>query len=60
MKISTDVNDDVYWSDIAKLRDYLVHRYVKIKATEIWTDITEDIPKLKGSLLRILSEIKKD
>ena len=48
--------NEVEWSEIAKLRDYLTHRYLKINSMEIWNDLTEDIPKLKDYLLEIISK----
>ena len=56
----TDRYKNVEWSEIAKLRDYLVHNYVKIEAMEIWSDVTEDIPQLKKSLVKILTELNDD
>ena len=53
----TNGYSEVEWSKIARLRDYLVHGYVKVEPIEIWNDVTEDVPKLKEKLIKILSEI---
>ena len=49
--------DEMEWAEIAKLRDYLAHRYLNINSMEIWNDITEDIPRLKEYLLQVLSKL---
>lgn len=49
--------NEVEWSEIAKLRDYLTHRYLNINSIEIWNDLTNDIPKLKEYLLKISSNL---
>ena len=52
----TKAHDEIEWSEIAKLRDYLAHRYSNVNPYKIWCDITEDIPKLKDYLMTIMKE----
>ena len=52
----TNNHNEVEWSKIARLRDYLVHGYVKVEPLEIWNDVTEDVPELKEQLIKILSK----
>ncbi len=53
----TSKYNEIEWSEIAKLRDYLAHRYLKINSTEIWNDLTIYVPKLKEYLLKILPKL---
>jgi len=45
------------WSDIAKLRDVISHRYEGINLRLIWEMITSDVPSLKRDCESILTEL---
>jgi len=46
----------IEWSDLAKLRDKLIHHYFGIDYELVWAMITEDAPLLKSKIDRILSD----
>lgn len=39
--------DDVDWSDIAKMRDFMAHEYERLLPTIPWRTINGDIPRLR-------------
>jgi len=49
----------VEWSDIARTRDIIIHRYFGIDLNEIWNIVTKDLPKLKKDISEILEKEKK-
>lgn len=53
-------HSDVPWSDIAGLRDKLIHGYFGIKWIIVWSVITHDIPDLEQKLRQIVSSAKKE
>ncbi len=46
--------DHVPWDDIAGMRDKLIHGYFGVDIDEVWLAATEDIPKLKTEIEKIL------
>ena len=49
--------NEIDWSEIAGLRDYLTHGYLKINFVQIWNDLTVDVPRLKEYLLEVLPKL---
>jgi uncharacterized protein with HEPN domain len=49
----TDAHPDIPWSDMAKVRDRLSHRYHRIDPSQLWTMATQDVPVV----VRLLREI---
>jgi uncharacterized protein with HEPN domain len=47
---------DVPWNLFARLRDVLIHQYMKVDVTAIWDDLTVHLPPVIRALDRILSE----
>ena len=48
---------DVKWKGTAGLRDVIAHGYDTISLDELWDIIINDIPNLRKSLVRIVSEL---
>ena len=48
---------DVKWKGTAGLRDVIAHGYDTISLDELWDIIINDIPILRKSLIRIVSEL---
>ena len=48
-------HSEVPWSDIAGMRDRLIHRYFDVDSIRVWNVVTEDLPKLKKEIKKILS-----
>lgn len=50
-----DRYSDIPWSKMARLRDYLIHRYSDVDLSIIWKTITQDLPPLIAKLREILN-----
>lgn len=48
---------DMDWSVIAGLRDRIAHNYVRVNQYALWDVITNDIPKLRESLMAIKEDM---
>lgn len=46
------------WSDMAGMRDRLIHFYFGIKYELVWNTIKEDIPRIKPLIHRILEDLE--
>lgn len=45
---------DVPWSDLARMRDKLIHQYFGVDLTTVWLTATEDLPTLKIMIEEII------
>jgi uncharacterized protein with HEPN domain len=45
------------WSDIAGMRDKLIHHYFGVDVDKVWLTAIDDLPVLKVQIERILAEI---
>lgn len=50
---------DVPWSEMAKTRDKLIHGYFGVDLELTWDIVKKDLPKLKGKIQKIQSELKE-
>jgi uncharacterized protein with HEPN domain len=48
---------DVPWSDMARLRDVISHRYNRVNPMRIWIIATSDVPGLKDHLRPVIGVI---
>jgi len=48
---------DIEWSDIAGMRDFIVHSYHKTSMHRIWIAMTADVPALRSECEKILGEL---
>jgi uncharacterized protein with HEPN domain len=51
-------NPEVPWSDIARMRDKLIHGYFGIDAEIIWKVAREDMPNVLGQIIKIAETIQ--
>lgn len=47
---------DVPWSDMAGMRDKLIHEYEAVDYDEVWSTATKDIPLLLAWVTPLLPE----
>lgn len=51
-----DEHPDVRWSDIAGMRDVLVHGYFRVNLERVWRVVEADVPVLKEHTQAILAD----
>ena len=49
----------VPWKDMVGMRDKVIHAYSGVDLKRVWSTVNNDIPKLKPSFERILTEQSK-
>ncbi len=57
-RLSADLRSsatDVPWTDIAGMRDRLVHNYMGVDLEAVWKTATEDVPALREVVRRLLA-----
>lgn len=50
----------VPWSDIAGMRDRLIHHYFGVNLKDVWYTVKVDIPALKNEILAILDDLETE
>lgn len=48
---------DIPWSDMARLRDVISHKYNQVDRSRIWKIVTTDVPDLKDRLGPVIEVI---
>lgn len=44
---------DIPWSDMAGMRDVLIHDYLEVDFGVVWKTASEDIPNLKAIIIKL-------
>ena len=44
---------DIPWSDMAGMRDVLIHDYIDVDLGVVWKTASEDIPNLKALIIKL-------
>ncbi len=55
-RVSTELRSkhpDIPWSDMAGMRDILIHDYIDVDFGVVWKTASEDIPNLKALISRL-------
>ena len=55
-----DKYPQVPWKNIAGLRDVLIHAYFGVNIHRVWKMATQDVPKLRVTLLEINKELDSE
>jgi len=50
--------DNVAWSEMAGMRDKLIHGYATVELQIVWATIQEEIPKLKTQIESVRDELE--
>jgi uncharacterized protein with HEPN domain len=61
--VSKDLRDkypQIPWSDIAAMRDRLIHHYFGVNLKAVWDTVKIDIPVLKNEIMIILNDLKTE
>lgn len=53
-------DDDIPWSNMARMRDRIVHGYFSIDLEILWKTVKERIPEAKSSLRKMLRGFEAD
>lgn len=51
-----DEHSEIPWAAIIAFRNILVHEYFRVDLNAVWRIVERDLPNLKGSVEKILSE----
>ena len=46
---------DIPWSDVAGLRDVLIHNYMGVKLNRVWRVIEDELPRLRQAIDEMLT-----
>lgn len=52
-----EAHPEVEWADIVGFRNIAVHAYFSVKWEIVWVTATEDVPRLRAQVQRILGEL---
>ena len=55
-----EAHPDVPWQRVAGFRDVLIHDYMGVDLSEVWTVIEKELPRLKRTVEEIRKEIDTD
>lgn len=55
-----DKYPQIPWSDIAGMRDRLIHHYFGVDLKAVWNTVRVDIPTLKSEILAILDVLNNE
>ncbi|MFB6264221.1 MAG: DUF86 domain-containing protein, partial [Bradymonadaceae bacterium] len=58
-RLPDERHTDIPWSDMAKMRDKLVHGYFAVNRDIVWTTIREELPELESDLETLLETLEE-
>ena len=51
-------HQDIPWRDMAALRDKIIHGYLRIDYSIVWSVITDDLPEIEPKISALLKELE--
>lgn len=48
---------EVYWGGVMRMRDKIVHHYFEIDAEVVYRTVTEDLPPMKTTVEKIITDL---
>jgi uncharacterized protein with HEPN domain len=54
-----DEHPQIPWSDIARMRDKLIHGYFGVDIDKVWLTTQEDLPLLKAEVNEMLNKLSR-
>lgn len=49
----------IIWREIAGMRDRITHKYFEVDLEIVWIAATQDVPKLKAELVKVLEDVRQ-
>jgi uncharacterized protein with HEPN domain len=56
-KQTTMAHPYIPWPKMAKMRDYVAHKYSSVDDDIIWNTVVDDLPALRRDIKKVLSEL---
>jgi len=58
-KTVRDLHPELPWSEMAKMRDKIIHFYFGVDYAIVWKVVKDKLPEIKSSLQNVLIELEK-
>lgn len=53
-------HDEIPWTEMAGMRDKLIHGYATVDLDIVWTTVEEDLPQLRPKLGSVRDDLRKE
>ena len=55
LPVTRQSSQEIPWSDVAGMRDVLIHDYMGVDLDQVWAVVQQDVPVLRRAVERLLS-----